>query len=533
MKFGLRTFARKHKAVTAMILCASAATALVAAYVHPRPVFGDGRVNVTCAETVILRKTDPLLTRASLTFSQDHSRYAYVLGRNGKSRVVFDGAEGPEYDAAGCWEDKPARLTYGTTPAFHIGITFSRDGSRVAYIASRAGKQFFVIDGAEGPEYDEVGTLGGGGGNPEYEYSRWFVAFSDDGRHCAYRANRDGKWLEVADGVEGKAYDEIEPYGPMFSKDGLHVAYSARRGQKWIPVIDGAEGPEYDELPCRGLRFSDDGKHLSYAARIGKEWFAVRDGVRGKSYDNIKWLTPYFIYSPDGKHLIYNAKRQGKCFFVVDGEDGPPYDNVFGPLFGPDGSLIAYGAEANPSQLVVTNGIEGKRYEDISNLIMSVDGTRIGYTAQDGGVFRAVIDGVEGPPYTEMTGGFSFSPDSRHAVYSALKRYDTYARCCGFLNRLVGRQVFNAHEVNKCLVVVDGVRGRGYDSIGEMGEFAFTPDGKHLMYVAMRGNERVLVVDGIEHPCPSASAPPATSNFRFTVNRNGDIIRVDAAITDR
>lgn len=41
----------------------------------------------------------------------------------------------------------------------------------------------------------------------------------------AYVAGKDGKYLVVVDGLEGKKYDAICAGTPFFSPDGRHVAY--------------------------------------------------------------------------------------------------------------------------------------------------------------------------------------------------------------------------------------------------------------------------------------------------------------------
>ncbi|MDW8026564.1 MAG: hypothetical protein RMK18_11970, partial [Armatimonadota bacterium] len=65
------------------------------------------------------------------------------------------------------------------------------DSKRFAYEARRGGKEFVVVDGEEGKEYDGIGTL----------------IFSPDSKHLAYGAERGKKQFVVVDGVEGKEYD--------------------------------------------------------------------------------------------------------------------------------------------------------------------------------------------------------------------------------------------------------------------------------------------------------------------------------------
>jgi hypothetical protein len=50
---------------------------------------------------------------------------------------------------------------------------------------------------------------------------------------------------------------------------------------------------------------------------------------------------------------------------------------------------------------------------------------------------------------------------------------------------------------DKILVVVDGKEGKEYDGIG-VGTLTFSPDSKHIAYVAKRGDKVFVVVDGKE-----------------------------------
>src|SRR5262249_8449138 len=56
---------------------------------------------------------------------------------------------------------------------------------------------------------------------------------------------------------------------------------------------------------------------------------------------------------------------------------------------------------------------------------------------------------------------------------------------------------YAALERGKSLLVVDGVEGKVYDGIME-GMPLFSPDSKHVAYMAQRGDKWLIVVDGVE-----------------------------------
>ncbi len=78
-------------------------------------------------------------------------------------------------------------------------------------------------------------------------------------------AQKGQKWLVVIDGQEGPVYDEISQVGRIFSPDGKRVAYPAKKGRKWLVVMDGREESEYDGIDQ--VVFSPDGKRVIYGAK--------------------------------------------------------------------------------------------------------------------------------------------------------------------------------------------------------------------------------------------------------------------------
>jgi S1-C subfamily serine protease len=336
------------------------------------------------------------------------------------------------------------------------------------------GKPLVVVDGKEGPEYDQiVGPV-----------------FSPDGKRLAYAACRGSGWRVVVDGGEGKEYLQVST--PVFSPDSKRVAYLAS-GEGMRVVADGIEGKSYPFIDQ--LAFSPDGKRLAYVAtRVGKGTCVVVEGEEEGEYVFVRGL----VFSPDGKRLAYEARKGTKMLLVVDGRverecEVGGFDHI---TFSPDGKRLGYRLVSVPGRWrVVVDGAEDKEYRSTGGLswelvqasapfIFSPDGKSVAYrAANDAGEQFVVLDGVEGKKYASV-GLLTFSPDSRRLAYAAV-------RTSGGKRRM--------------LVVVDGKEGKEYDQIGGGFQWpppdvpVFSPDSRHLAYVASsRTGKRWLVVDGVE-----------------------------------
>jgi len=132
---------------------------------------------------------------------------------------------------------------YEVAAVLDNGLTFSRDGKRLAYWSWQmdpAGtgyylpKVYVVVNGVRGKLYDCV----------DYENPRAATfppgdfIFSPDSRHLAYRALQGENWMVVRDGKAGRPYYEkrIDHYDGrgsdviddiIFSPDSQHLAYRA------------------------------------------------------------------------------------------------------------------------------------------------------------------------------------------------------------------------------------------------------------------------------------------------------------------
>ena len=464
-------FVRRHrKAVLALAVVAAAAAAAYLYY--PRRVFGDGNAEVTVKRTFLF-KHDAAMVDKSLVFSSDFTRYAYTVKREGGYAVVVDGVEGPVYDQAGYWEvqyldyqDPLISSLRGVSGTLRSRIVFSRDGGSVAYAAKKGDKYVVVVDGVEGREYDDVGF-------PEscavIDHSALYerpIFLSGEGAHFLFTARRGAKWLVVLDGAEGGEYNEVRlSHWRYLGADLQHPFYAARRGDKWLVVVHGVEGKQYDEIGKSPFVFSRDAWHFAYTGRSEHKWFVIADGSEGKGYD----AAGIPAFSDDGNHLGYPAQEGGEWFFVRDGAEGPRCEDLHVFEWDGDARPCVYAMKKEGKWRLVSNGTEGKPYDAIEQVRWSSGRARMAYIARDAGKACVVLDGVEGEPYDQVH-GLVFSPDGRRFAYEA----KTGAAECA---------------------VVDGVKGKPYDQVWNV---IFSPDSRRFAYEAISARRACNVIDGEE-----------------------------------
>ncbi len=136
-------------------------------------------------------------------------------------------------------------------------FTLAPAGGHAAYMGQRGDKFFMIVDGVEGPEFDEVVKAAGGG---------------------AFFPAKAGVWPGTLGGIEG------HDAPVLFSRDGQHHAYFGRQGNEYAIIYDGKEiarGP-WDLLGRRGLTMSPGGRYVvldrgrtppgSHGRAHGREW---------------------------------------------------------------------------------------------------------------------------------------------------------------------------------------------------------------------------------------------------------------------
>jgi len=386
--------------------------------------------------------------------SDDLAHVAVIDQRGRKQRVVVDGKEGPEYDEARFLE--------------HDGPTFGPGGMPVLYAGASKGRWRLVANGRPGPECDAWLDL---------------TPCGPDRTGIAYVAVEIARKAFVAvDGQAGPVYDDVSC--PVLSADRKRIAYVACRGRgqgrKQMPVIDGQEGPEYDEIAPDTLAFSLDGGRFAYAARSGPKWRVVLDGQPGPQFDRIG--DGPIVFLADGKRVAY-AALAGQQWLVVGG-DQPQVacDEIADLTSSPGGRHVVYAARQGAKWRAVVDGQAAVEYDQIGlasqdRFWVSRDGGRVAYAARLGSKWQVVVDGQAEAECDEVRADSAlapFSPDGKHTAYIA-------------------------RTGAEWSVVIDGQPGLSCDEIGQ-GSFEFSDDGARTAYAAMREGKWRMVIDGRPGP---------------------------------
>jgi hypothetical protein len=401
-------------------------------------------------------------------------------------------------------------------------------------------------------------------------------AVSKSGVHYAVLTPKGSRFAIVVDGVEGPEFDELlapqgaalggdtsnVPTSVVFSADGSRHAYLARIGNEYILVVDGKELYRAELLPSRTnlsyapLQFSPGGKHVYFVdLKPGPDRNAraqlVMDGKPGPTTGN-QAMTP--VFSPDESRYAYNAVKingrigggSDQLLTVVDGKELP--FNGFDPAFTADNKLLTHLKAGAPSIVIVpenvstgsrtrdTSGptnverermrttigaapvgsrwagvrqpakpgdpsvlfLDGKEVPDALNpeeVIFSSDGKRYMAICRNN-TTRArfiVLDGKKGPDYQTIAAGLTrFSPDSSRAIY-------------------VG------NTAGKNFVVVDGQPSEGYVQLtgSTANRIVVSQKGGRYGYVAGDGSgvNQILIIDGKPVALDGKSVVPDTLSF--------------------
>ncbi|MDP9172587.1 MAG: hypothetical protein M3O30_01815 [Planctomycetota bacterium] len=328
----------------------------------------------------------------------------------------------------------------------------------------------------------------------------------------------------------------------IYSDNGLHVAFVGPMGSRYTGYFDGRGGKKYDEVsqtfgaltPQKQFIFSADGSHIAYMARSGQNRVIVCDGQETPLADQ-NWEVTEALFSPDGKQFAFadNPQKGESRVFLID-KEGTHYKKVSNLQFSANNKHLAYVAGIDrpnarlPTAVVVLDSTAGPEFTDITALAFSPDGEHCGYIGsrapsdnaqQFERQYSLMIDGKELVKF-DMVKSFQFSPDGQHVMYIAGKAIPgkkdmadrpVYDQVIGlddqqwpYLQKIAsdappppalspdGKRVAYVQaagpdiDATKTVVMtVNGKKGEEYDHINQ---FAFSPDGQHLCYVALQGN---------------------------------------------
>lgn len=455
------------------------------------------------AEGRLLFTLDGNAESCSYVFSSDLRKVACVVKDDEKQCVAVNGVKQKLYDEV-----------------LFTSLTFSADGARLAYWAKRGDKWMVVCDGVEGRGHDgfrqgQVSALDRM--TRQSSFMIWFattLTFSPDGKRLAYNATRGKKCFLVLDGEEGPAYDGFGINCPVFGPDGRRTAYQAWRGKRAVVIVDGKEYGKWDAHWQRSVLFSPDSKRWATVVWEDKKPRILLDGVEGAAMTEIGECA----FGPASEHFAYVCKTDDdRATVVVDGTPGALYDDVWCMQFGKNGSL-AYFARRNGKQFLVLNGKEGQAHEraggrggmfrGASSPSFSPEGNRIAYVAFEKDTEAVVVDGTTGTSYMSVSEPL-WSTDETHVAYVAV-------RTMGSTTAPSRVQTGSDREETEVVVI------RGSEEYGpfDMAKgLTFSPDGRHLLFVATRNEKQYVAVNGLADRhwdvVPHGAEPQFVNNTTF------------------
>jgi hypothetical protein len=416
-----------------------------------------------------------------------------------------------------------------------------------------------------GPKVEEQ-TLG-----PSKQGNTYVV--SSKGCHLATVAQKGSRFIVVVDGVEGPKFDEISAIDSgkvVLSADGQRYAYVGRSGSDFVLVVDGKEAMRpgtstlaYSQAPVQHLEFTSNGKHYSFVQSVHKP------GPPEENYNSVVFDgTPEIgggtqpTFSPDGEHYAYvatNPKPPNQTMIVRDGKpagyagtdplftgdsqhllvktsialgqnrgmglemllDGKPFlraENA--QIFAaPAGNLVVSavhrsGANGSaPQTFLVIGGkkIEGSDCSSVMAVAFSPDGNRYAATCQTTSNTQFLfVDGKRGQEYA-MIQNVAFSPDSNRCAYAGMMNGKSFVVLDGEESDGVtgapdvvfgggGKRVgyLAMGDGNQRTSVVDGAAKKWNQA--SCSAFGFCGDGSHYAFLLGGGAVQHIVVDGVENP---------------------------------
>jgi len=351
--------------------------------------------------------------------------------------------------------DREAVVLDGNRQGVHewvVALNFSPDSNRLAYVAGDGQEAVAAVDG-QAAKFEGILEL-------HFRFPVEAVLFSPDSRRWAHSAWRNGKPLVVIDGEESPPYEDIDFSTMTFSPDSDHFVYAASRDEKWFLVVDGEERHEVD-YRIDDVVYSPDSAHLAYVGLSEENSFVV------------KVFPPAF--SPDSNRLAYVQRHIGSdkidYSLTLDGEESPRFYwlNPRSVTFSPHSAHYAYIAgRAEQDALAVMMIADGEAcpsYDAVTIPVFSPDSSHLAYAAMKRQKWFVVVDGREEGPYEEVWNPYF---------------YQDYESRVGFLR---------SDESPQKRVARAGAGNWRWSPV-------FSPDSKHLAYLAKKNGTWRVVVDG-------------------------------------
>lgn len=488
---------------------------------------GAGPPSSAKVESEVLLTAEPGL---QYLLSPKGQHMAAVVMRGSREVLIYDGVEGPRFDEVLKSNGRPV-------------VAFSPDGTRYAYVARQGQEYVYMLDGKELVRLPAATT------DLTRLFSPQTLDFTPNSRHVYFvvstkQPRGDNVATLYFDGKPGPP--SAEQPSLVSSPDGEHYAYlvldPVMKRQRTL-IVDGKPAPWQGGSP----QFTGDSKHLVTTRLLpgsitevqvdGRPWLRAPEvrlylapvtglivaAVKPSHQQNTMFLhvgsqkVPgsdaqhiYEVYfSADGRHWAADCQTPaGSHFMIVDGKKGFEYQSVQGIGFTSDGRFVYKAVQPGNKQFIVHGDQESDAYQMIHPVVITgstapleavIAGNRVGFIANrtfspDSAV--VVIDGKPTP--TKAPRDLVFSADGSRYAY-------------GF-GDITGARV---------QALVDGTQHTGVilgptlPSLER--KFAFSPDGKHVVFAASTpdGRARGISLNGKFIPVSQLPAFPI-HNMTFT-----------------
>lgn len=345
-------------------------------------------------------------------------------------------------------------------------LVLSERGVHVAAVIPKGSRQAVVVDGVEGPRFDEI-------------HAPSFYDFDGmGGLSVPSHQNAPNSAGRRVGGIGGGGGNQRV----MFNREGTRHAYVGRSGAEMVLMLDHQEVHRGPYTQVQFLAFAPDGNRLA-AITTDKDGLnrVIVDGKVGPAGVAISEI----FFTPDSAHFAYTGKNndaQQTPWMVVDGRQVKHLGDIVG--FAASGTLFTR-TFANYNHILLANGkplAQASNFNSIAingnRLVMVVTpplGTPPRQQTSVLTVDGQIVAGTEGIQAT----GTWFSADGKH--YAVLcERYS---------------------PVMEKFMIVDGKKELSYQDIWATDPYkpSFSPDSSKFLYIARSTNgQQFVVVNGEE-----------------------------------
>lgn len=471
-----------------------------------------------------------------VNFSPDGSRFGYV-GRQGQEWVAMvDGKEALR---------RPIGTNQTVLGGGGLGIRFSPNGKHwfLHYNNPNEGNPL-----ADPPRLIWDGVAGPAGADAN-------ITVSADGEHYAYTVTNPANPNQQVLIVDGKPAPTLG-FTPVFTGDGLHL-YTQRIT---IPRV----GPQVTELLLDGRPIVRAFKTEVFTAPVGSlavikvtrpdgVTFLHTGGVKVPESDG-QYVSP-IQFSADGKHWAAKYGLPGvPNYLIVDGVKQREYEAIDSLRWTDTGKPV-YTVGAGAKTFVITGDQESENGFGRSTFPIALGkGGRVGYVASLNGAPVVVVDDKVTPPPARMWANeLTFSPDGLQAAYAITAPGATSATIMvdhkpqatstsvpfGQIRSGLPEQYLWSPDSK--YTIHYGYQGTQYT--GQFGLFlgnryvahgttsrielpVFTPDAKHLFWLAMAPNNQDMQVmlDGtVVFEFDGQGRGPLTDKGNWTMDSDGTL----------